>query len=169
MWQSSLVDIQFQPVTATVVDKLAAIVGANNVSTTEADRSLRLHDVSGHPAHLNDVVVWPSTAAQTAQALQLANALHIPVTPCDPTKRENLWYARYQAYTIVVNNHPDEKLLVLDAAVPISAYPVMVTQVQASLTRRKMPGYLMRHASDGNMHVLIPYTNDTYSQALAFN
>lgn len=84
-------------------------------------------------------------------------------------QREQLWYARYQAYTIAVNNHPDEKLLVLDAAVPISQYPSIVEHVQQGLQRRQMVGYLLGHAGDGNMHVLVPYTASTYQQAQDFN
>jgi D-lactate dehydrogenase (cytochrome) len=87
----------------------------------------------------------------------------------EPKERERLWYARYHAYTIAVNNHPEERLLVLDTAVPISAYPAIVAQVQASLSKWNIAGYLLGHAGDGNMHVLIPYTGRSYEQALAFN
>ena len=87
----------------------------------------------------------------------------------DPAQCERLWYARYNAYTIAVNNHPHEKILVLDAAVPISAYPAIVEQVQRGLNSQHLSGYLLGHAGDGNMHVLVPYTADTYSQVLAFN
>jgi D-lactate dehydrogenase (cytochrome) len=87
----------------------------------------------------------------------------------DPAEREKLWFARYNAYTIAVDNHPGQRMLVLDAAVPISNYPAIVDQVQQSLRRRNMPGYLLGHAGDGNMHVLVPYTDDTYPQAQAFN
>lgn len=398
----------YQPVTATVIDHLAAIVGGNNLSTAEAERSLRSHDVSNHAPHLSEVVVWPQTAAQTAAVLQLANEARIPVTPwgagtsvegnpipllggillstermqailhihaddfqatvqagikyrelnrrlepyglffppdpggdatiggmlannaagaktvkygaskdnvlrlqvaladgrlievgsrsikqssgydllhlfvgsegtlgviteatvkltplpkytsavvasfetvdaavksvvairksgldpaalefidadtaamlnqaegvdlaehptlfmefhatdkialslglglvrelcaaaglvtfratVDSAERQRLWYARHNAFTITVNNHPGQQFLVLDTAVPISAYPAIVAQVQHSLKKHRLVGYMLGHAGDGNMHVLLPYTDsDSYERAIAFN
>jgi len=59
---------------------------------------------------------------------------------------------------------------VLDTAVPISAYPAIVAQVEHSLKKHKLVGYMLGHAGDGNMHVLLPYADpDTYKRAITFN
>lgn len=71
----------YNPVTLPITGKLEGLVGAGNVSISQVDRRTRSFDVSGHPPHLSEVVVWPKIAAQTAQVLELANRQHIPVTP----------------------------------------------------------------------------------------
>ncbi len=71
----------FQPVTPSFVDRLRAIVGADRVSTTQADRDLHARDQSHHPARPADVVVFPASAEQIAAILGAANDAHIPVTP----------------------------------------------------------------------------------------
>ena len=73
--------LRFQPVTPVIIDHLQALVGSSHVSTVKTDRRMRSFDVSGHPPHLSEVVVWPQTAQQTGEILQLANDERIPVTP----------------------------------------------------------------------------------------
>ncbi|MCA9932544.1 MAG: FAD-binding protein [Ardenticatenaceae bacterium] len=71
----------FSPVTPAVLQQLEEIVGAGNVSVTEADRRLHAQDMSRFAPRLAEVVVWPETAVQIAAVLALANEHHIPVTP----------------------------------------------------------------------------------------
>lgn len=71
----------FNPVTPEILDELRAIVGAENISTAQADIDLHARDQSNHPAHPAEVVIWPGEAEQVAAILQLANANRIPVTP----------------------------------------------------------------------------------------
>lgn len=73
--------MKFNPVTAETIAALVGIVGAENVSTAVAERQLRSQDMSRYPAHLSEVVIWPTTAPQVADILRLANALRVPVTP----------------------------------------------------------------------------------------
>jgi D-lactate dehydrogenase (cytochrome) len=88
----------------------------------------------------------------------------------DPAERQRLWYARHNAFTITVNHHPGQRFLVLDTAVPISAYPAIVAQVQHGLKKYSLVGYMLGHAGDGNMHVLLPYADtSTFERASAFN
>jgi D-lactate dehydrogenase (cytochrome) len=104
------------------------------------------------------------------QICQLNRSVNFRATT-DPEERIKLWYARHNAYTIAVKAHsPNTKFLVLDAAVPISNYPAIVAQVQQSLAKYKLAGFLLGHAGDGNMHVLIPYQdNATFERGLIFN
>ncbi len=72
---------QFTPITAEHLAALTAIVGAENLSTAQADLALHAHDQSRHEAHLAECVVWPQTAEQVAALLQYANTHRIAVTP----------------------------------------------------------------------------------------
>lgn len=71
----------FGSVTDEFLAQLRALVGVDAVSVAEADRQLHAADMSSHPPHLSDVVVWPTTAQQVADVLRLANVYAIPVTP----------------------------------------------------------------------------------------
>ncbi|MCP4415865.1 MAG: FAD-binding oxidoreductase [Chloroflexi bacterium] len=72
---------QFNPVSEVVLAALTAVVTPDNISTAEAERRLHAQDMSQHPASLSEVVVWPTTAQQVADVLQIAHEHHIPLTP----------------------------------------------------------------------------------------
>lgn len=72
---------RFNPVTPQVINELTHIVGAENISTAQAELDLHAQDAGFHPAHPAEVVVWGSTAQQVADVLKLANTHCIPVTP----------------------------------------------------------------------------------------
>jgi D-lactate dehydrogenase (cytochrome) len=71
----------FQKLTPELIDRLTAIVGAANLSTAQADIDLHARDESNHPAHPAEAVIWPESAEQVSEILQLANEQRIPVTP----------------------------------------------------------------------------------------
>ncbi|MCA9961038.1 MAG: FAD-binding oxidoreductase, partial [Anaerolineales bacterium] len=71
----------YNPVTETFLAQLRDIVGVDGVSTAESERNLHAADMSSHPPHLCDAVVWPTTGPQVAAVLRLANAHGVPVTP----------------------------------------------------------------------------------------
>lgn len=63
-----------------IVEKLAGIVGSENVSTEPVDLMVYSQDASeniGKP----DVIVWPATTEQVSQIMRLANEFKIPVVP----------------------------------------------------------------------------------------
>ena len=75
---------------AVVFNDLAGVVGYENVSTNEVERSAYIGDVGFlgkvMPAHKlklqkPDFIVWPQTTQQVSQVMQVANSHHIPVTP----------------------------------------------------------------------------------------
>jgi D-lactate dehydrogenase (cytochrome) len=45
--------------------------------------------------------------------------------------------------------------LIVDAAVPISCYPEMVVFSQELVDKRNAIGYVLGHAGDGNLHVVL--------------
>ena len=73
--------MDFNAVTPEICDQLDAIVGADNLSSAQADLELHAHDQSHHAAHRSEVVLWPQTAQQVADVLRLANDRRIAVTP----------------------------------------------------------------------------------------
>jgi len=71
----------FNHVTADHLAQIAAIIGDENTSTTQADIDLHARDQSHHEAHPAEVVIFPTTGQQVADVLKLANEARIPVTP----------------------------------------------------------------------------------------
>jgi D-lactate dehydrogenase (cytochrome) len=60
---------------------LTNLLGAERVSTRQADRDAHAQDESFHDPHPPDVVVWPETAQEVSAILKQANAHRVPVTP----------------------------------------------------------------------------------------
>lgn len=88
----------------------------------------------------------------------------------DNAERMRLWHARHAAFEIAVRNHPGKRWIVMDVAVPISVYPPMVAHTQATLAELGVTGYLIGHAGDGNLHLLIPFADEVeYAQAMQAN
>jgi D-lactate dehydrogenase (cytochrome) len=88
----------------------------------------------------------------------------------DPTERRLLWHARHAAYEIALRTHPQQKFMILDVAVPISAFPAMVAHIEATLEAHTLTGYMVGHAGDGNLHVLLPFGDEaSYRVATAVN
>src|SRR5262245_53539845 len=70
----------FQPVTSAILGELAQIVGTDGFSVAPADRSQHARDQGFYAAHDPEVVVWPTSAEQVSQIMQLASRERIPVT-----------------------------------------------------------------------------------------
>lgn len=88
----------------------------------------------------------------------------------DPTERRQLWHARHHTFETLVRTHPDSRWLILDVAVPISAYPALVAHVAQTLATHQHPGYMIGHAGDGNLHVTPPFEDEaSYQRAMAIN
>lgn len=64
-----------------LIERLTAIVGEANISTSQADIDLHAVDQGPHAGHPAEVVIWPAEAQQVADVLRLANENRIPVTP----------------------------------------------------------------------------------------
>lgn len=70
---------------------------------------------------------------------------------------EDLWAARLRAYTASQDANPEARLLTTDTAVPVGAFAEMVEFLQSELASRRLTGYLLGHAGDGNLHVILPW------------
>ncbi len=71
-------------------------------------------------------------------------------------ERQALWRARHEAWETIHRAHPGEQTIIVDAAVPISRYPAMITFAQQLVDRHQVAGYVFGHAGDGNLHVVMP-------------
>src|SRR5262245_6960677 len=66
----------------TLRDSLLGVVGdESRVSDGKSIRDLHGRDLSHHPPHAPDAVVYPTSTAEVAAVLRWANAEHVPVVP----------------------------------------------------------------------------------------
>jgi D-lactate dehydrogenase (cytochrome) len=77
----------------------------------------------------------------------------------DAVERRKLWHARHHSYEIMVRSHPGYQFFIMDVAVPISAYPQLISYVEALKKEYGVAAYMIGHAGDGNIHVEFPYRN----------
>jgi D-lactate dehydrogenase (cytochrome) len=87
-------------------------------------------------------------------------------------ERDRLWKMRHKCHEIMVRSHPGGAFLVLDVAVPVSRYSQLVAMVEQALSDRNLQGYIVGHASDGNLHPAILYAPEdpsNYKAALEVN
>jgi len=71
-------------------------------------------------------------------------------------ERQALWRARHEAWETIHRAHPGHQTIIVDAAVPISHYPEMITFAQQLVDQNQVAGYVFGHAGDGNLHVVMP-------------
>ena len=64
-----------------------------------------------------------------------------------------LWKARHELGEMIVRSHPGCGILVVDVAVPLTAYPEIIATAQQELERTGLPGYIISHAGNGNIHL----------------
>ncbi len=71
-------------------------------------------------------------------------------------ERDRLLEARYALGEIIRAEHRRRPSITIDVAVPISAYPEMITFARQAAQRAKLgPFYTFGHAGDGNIHLVI--------------
>lgn len=68
-------------------------------------------------------------------------------------ERDHLFEARHQLAEMIVRNHPDRDSITLDVAVPIAAYPEIITLAHEEKEKSGLPAYIFSHAGDGNLHL----------------
>ena len=88
----------------------------------------------------------------------------------DTAERKRLWHARHHSYEIMVRSHPGKQFFIMDVAVPISAYPDLISFVETVTARDSVTAYMIGHAGDGNIHVEFPYdTPESFERAMKLN
>jgi len=56
---------------------------------------------------------------------------------------------------MIVRSHPDCRILVVDVAVPITAFPELTAAIQREMTPTGLTSYFFSHAGNGNVHLNI--------------
>jgi len=107
---------------------------------------------------------------------QLAETMEIAQTICEETgcskfrtglgrqERNRLFEARHELGEMVVRNHPDGRVRVMDMAVPIATYPQMIADARKKLVATGLSGYIFSHAGDGNIHINVVGQKDNPKQ-----
>ncbi len=72
-------------------------------------------------------------------------------------ERNKLWEARHHLAYAAAALNPGKRAIVVDVAVPISKFPLMVEYARQKLSEYKVNGPVFGHAGDGNFHVGIFY------------
>lgn len=67
-------------------------------------------------------------------------------------ERNDFLNARYELAEMIKRNHPGCSHIVIDVAVPISAYPEIIAFAREESQKAGIPGYTFSHAGDGNLH-----------------
>ena len=70
-------------------------------------------------------------------------------------ERNRLFEARHELGEIIVRSHPDCRVQVIDVAVPITAYPDIISTARMKADEAGIPGYAFSHAGDGNLHLCL--------------
>lgn len=120
-----------------ILEGLRAIVGAEHVSATEADRALHAQDQSTHPAVMPDVVVWPNSTVEVSAIVKIASEHQFPITA---------WGA---GTSLEGNSIPLQKGISLNfqrmnRVVEVHAEDFQVT-VQPGIFRKELEAYLAQY------------------------
>ncbi|MFH0844689.1 MAG: FAD-linked oxidase C-terminal domain-containing protein, partial [Pseudomonadota bacterium] len=62
--------------------------------------------------------------------------------------------ARHELGEIIKRHHPGSEMMVVDVAVPITAYPEMIAFARQESEKTGLPAYILSHAGDGNLHLV---------------
>ena len=103
-----------------------------------------------------------STASHLAEVLEMGQEI------CDEqgctqfrsglgkTERNHIFKARHALGEMIIRTHPDCGTLVVDVAVPNTAYSDMIAVIGEEMQATGIMGYTFGHAGDGNVHFNIP-------------
>jgi D-lactate dehydrogenase (cytochrome) len=72
----------------------------------------------------------------------------------DRKERDDLLEARYGLAEMIRRKHPGCSHIAIDVAVPISAYPEIISLARRESQKAGIPGYTFGHAGDGNLHLV---------------
>ncbi|MBW2486153.1 MAG: FAD-binding oxidoreductase [Deltaproteobacteria bacterium] len=71
-------------------------------------------------------------------------------------ERDRIFKARHALGEMIIRTHPDCGTLVVDVAVPNTAYPAIIAAIGEEMKATGIMGYTFGHAGDGNVHFNIP-------------
>ena len=76
------------------------------------------------------------------------------------TERDRIFKARHGLGEMIIRNHPDCGILIMDVAVPISVYSDLIAAVRKEMAATNLVSYYISHAGNGNVHLNIAGKKD---------
>ena len=70
-------------------------------------------------------------------------------------ERDRIFKARHGLGEMIIRNHPDCGILIMDVAVPITAYSELIAAINAEMAGTNLDSYYISHAGNGNVHLNI--------------
>ena len=102
-----------------------------------------------------------STTRQLAEILQMAEGI-CGEQGCRSFKpglgrseRDRIFQARHDLGEMIIRNHTDSRIKVMDVAVPISAYSELIDAINQEIAGTDLATYYISHAGNGNVHLNI--------------
>ncbi len=102
-----------------------------------------------------------STTGQLAEVLDLAAEICRTVGCAQfrpglgRAERDRIFKARHALGEMIPRNHPDSVILVMDVAVPVTAYSALISAIHDELSGTGLVSYYLSHAGNGNVHLNI--------------
>jgi D-lactate dehydrogenase (cytochrome) len=75
-------------------------------------------------------------------------------------ERDRIFKARHALGEMIQHNHPEHKIMIMDVAVPITAYAELLAAMQAEIAPHGLIHYTLSHAGNGNVHLNIAGRRD---------
>ena len=102
-----------------------------------------------------------STTRQLAEILEMAEEIcseqgcrHF--TPgLGRSERDRIFQARHDLGEMIIRNHSDSRIKVMDVAVPITAYSELIEAINSEIADTDLATYYISHAGNGNVHLNI--------------
>jgi D-lactate dehydrogenase (cytochrome) len=79
-------------------------------------------------------------------------------------ERDRMFKARHALGEMVVRNHPGCNVLIVDVAVPITAYPELTAYIRQETAAKNLVSYFFSHAGNGNVHLNIVGKKDDQNE-----
>ena len=102
-----------------------------------------------------------STASQLAEVLEISEEI-CRTEGCSQfepglgrAERDRIFKARHALGEMIPRQHPDCGIMIMDVAVPITAYSALITEIRKELAGTNLVSYYISHAGNGNVHLNI--------------
>jgi D-lactate dehydrogenase (cytochrome) len=111
-----------------------------------------------------------STTGQLEEVLEIAKEISAAegclmfTAGVGRAERDKIFKARHALGEMIIRNHPDCGILVMDVAVPIAAYPELTAEIRQQTDNSDLTTYFLSHAGNGNVHLNIAGRNDDPEQ-----
>lgn len=102
-----------------------------------------------------------ATTSQLAEVLEITKEISMAegCSQFQPglgrAERDRIFKARHGLGEMIPRNHPDCGVMVMDVAVPITAYSALITDIRKEMAGTGLVSYYLSHAGNGNIHLNI--------------